>query len=89
MAAVPKNRRRLRLVSSNIDGSPSKTSTLEQDWYSDSGSVKHQEGISTFSIDALMVVEKLDWTKGVVFHVALRHIGLCRVEHSFDLRYCH
>ena len=35
----------------------------EQDWYSDSGSVKHQEGISTFSMGALIVAEKLDSTK--------------------------
>jgi hypothetical protein len=32
----------------------------EHAWYSDSGSVKHQDGISTFSIGALMVAEKLD-----------------------------
>jgi hypothetical protein len=32
----------------------------EHAWYSDSGSVKHQDGLSTFSIGALMVAEKLD-----------------------------
>jgi hypothetical protein len=37
----------------------------EQDWYSGSGSVKHQEEISTFSIGALMVAEKLDLTRVV------------------------
>jgi hypothetical protein len=30
--------------------------------YSDSGSAKHQDGISTFSIGALIVAEKLDLT---------------------------
>jgi hypothetical protein len=35
----------------------------EQAWYSDSGNVKHQEGMSTFSMGALMMAEKFEFTK--------------------------
>ena len=35
----------------------------EQAWYSASGKLKHHEGISTFSIGALILAEKLDSTK--------------------------
>jgi hypothetical protein len=34
----------------------------EHAWYSDSGNVKHQEGISTFSMGALIMAEKLELT---------------------------
>jgi hypothetical protein len=42
---------------------PAEQCAGEQDWYSDSGSVKHQVGMSTLSIGALIVAEKLDSTK--------------------------
>src|ERR1700722_5457316 len=35
----------------------------EQAWYSDSDKLKHHEGMSTFSIGALILAEKLDSTK--------------------------
>jgi hypothetical protein len=35
----------------------------EQDWYSDSDRPKHQAGMSTFSIGAWIVAEKLEFTR--------------------------
>src|ERR1700756_4263341 len=42
---------------------PAEQCAGEQAWYSDSDKLKHHEGISTFSIGALILAEKLDSTK--------------------------
>jgi hypothetical protein len=42
---------------------PAEQCAGEQAWYSASDSAKHQEGISTFSMGALILAEKLDSTK--------------------------
>jgi hypothetical protein len=52
----------IRLPSGEVVA-PAEQCAGEQAWYSDSGKVKHHEGISTFSMGALIVAEKLDSTK--------------------------
>lgn len=49
----------MRLPSGEVVA-PAEQCAGEQAWYSDSGKLKHHEGISTFSIGALIVAEKLD-----------------------------
>lgn len=61
---------------------------VEQDWYSDSDSVKHEEGICTFSMRALIIAEKADWTKMLssILHIlSINGVIQSRVHTSSEL----
>jgi hypothetical protein len=59
---------------------PAETWVGEQPWYSRSGRLKHQAGISIFSIGALMVAVKLESTICLSFMNSSPHGFLARLS---------